>query len=74
MNQAFDLRAELISISPGNLELIQRGRKLGACTQFCGSGGAIIGTFDGDPERFKQLRASYAEMGAEVFLPRIDPV
>jgi len=25
MNHAFDLRARLISISPGNLELIQRG-------------------------------------------------
>lgn len=71
MNQAFDLRASLINISPGNLELIQRGRKLGACTQFAGSGGAIVGCYDGDPDRLARLRQSYEEMGAQVFVPEI---
>jgi glucuronokinase len=71
MNQAFDLRASLIPISPGNMELIQRGRKLGACTQFAGSGGAIVGCYDGDPQRLERLRQSYEEMGAQLFVPVI---
>jgi glucuronokinase len=73
LNQAFDLRAQLIRISPGNMELVQRGRELGAFTQFCGSGGAIVGIYDGDPERLARLRASYAQMGAQLIVPRILP-
>lgn len=72
MDEAFDLRASLIHISPGNLELVRRGRQLGASTQFCGSGGAIIGTYDGDPQRLERLRRSYAEMGARLFVPQIE--
>lgn len=71
MNEAFDLRARVIRISPGNLELIQRGRRLGAFTQFAGSGGAIIGCYDGDPATLARLRASYEEMGAKVLVPEI---
>lgn len=73
LNEAFDLRASLIRISPGNLELIQRGRDLGAFTQFSGSGGAIVGVYDGDPERLERLRASYAQMGAHLVVPQILP-
>lgn len=73
INEAFDLRASLIRISPGNLELIQRGRDLGAFTQFSGSGGAIVGVYDGDPERLEQLRATYSQMGAELIVPQILP-
>lgn len=72
MNEAFDLRARLIRISPGNLELIQRGRRIGAYTQFCGSGGAIVGCYDGDPDRLSRLRESYAEMGATLLVPQIE--
>ena len=72
MNEAFDLRARLIRISPGNRELIDRGRNLGAYTQFCGSGGAIVGCYDGDPERLSRLQESYAAMGATLLVPKID--
>jgi glucuronokinase len=72
INEAFDLRASLIRISPGNRELIDRGRRLGAYTQFCGSGGAIVGCYDGDPERLRQLQESYAEMGATLLAPKIE--
>ncbi|MGJ5815046.1 mevalonate kinase family protein [Paludibaculum fermentans] len=74
MNEAFDLRASLIRISPGNMELVRRGREQGAFTQFCGSGGAIIGCYDGDPARLRRLRISYAEMGAELIVPQIQAV
>ncbi|MBI4891293.1 MAG: GHMP kinase [Acidobacteria bacterium] len=73
LNEAFDLRASLVRISPGNLELVQRGRDLGASTQFSGSGGAIIGVYDGDPDRLARLRASYQQMGAQLIVPQILP-
>jgi len=69
MNANFDLRRKLIKISPGNIKLIETGRALGAATKFAGSGGAIIGLWDGDPERLKRLEAAYAAFGATLFLP-----
>jgi glucuronokinase len=72
MDEAFDLRARLIRISPGNKELVERGRRLGANTQFAGSGGAVVGCYDGDPERLVRLRASYEEMGAHMVVPTIE--
>jgi glucuronokinase len=69
MNEAFDLRHSLIRISPGNLELVETGRRLGAFTQFAGSGGAIIGCYDGDPARLRRLRRAYELIEAKFFVP-----
>lgn len=71
MNANFDLRAQLIKISPGNTKLIQTGRQLGASTNFAGSGGAIIGLYDGSPQMLQKLTTAYAEFGAKVLLPQI---
>jgi glucuronokinase len=67
----FDLRASLIPISAGNRRLVETGRALGAYTKFAGSGGAVVGCYDGDPERLSRLRAAYAEMGATLIVPEI---
>ena len=72
LDRGFDLRRELIRISPGNIRLIETGRKLGASNQFAGSGGAIVGTYDGDAERLKRLKAAYAEFAAQVIVPEIE--
>ncbi len=72
MDEAFDVRAQVIRISEGNMELVQRGRRLGAATQFAGSGGAIIGCYDGDPGRLERLRVSFEEMGARLIVPEIE--
>ena len=71
MNANFDLRASLIPISAGNLQLVETGRALGAAVNFAGSGGAVVGCYDGDPERLARLAAAYAEMGARLIVPRI---
>ena len=71
MDRGFDLRRELIKISPGNIRLIETARKLGACAQFAGSGGAIIGTYDGDPARLAALRSAYTEFGAQLIVPQV---
>jgi glucuronokinase len=71
LNANFDLRASLISISPGNRQLVETGRKLGAYTKFAGSGGAIVGSYDGDPARLDRLRKAYGAIGATLLVPQI---
>lgn len=71
LNENFDLRRKLIRISPGNIKLVETGRRLGAYTKFAGSGGAIIGVYDGSPATLEKLRAAYAEFGARVIVPEI---
>jgi glucuronokinase len=69
LDQNFDLRHKLIKISPGNIKLVETGRTLGAAVKFAGSGGAVIGTYDGDPERLERLKRAYADMGAKLIVP-----
>jgi glucuronokinase len=71
MNANFDLRASLLTISPGNRQLVETGRRLGAATKFAGSGGAVVGCYDGDPERLRRLSAAYAAMGAKLIVPQV---
>jgi glucuronokinase len=71
MDANFDLRASLIPISPGNRRLVETGRRYGAAVKFAGSGGAVVGTYDGDPERLARLAAAYAGMGARLIVPEI---
>ncbi|MDZ4699999.1 MAG: hypothetical protein SH809_09870 [Rhodothermales bacterium] len=74
MDANFDLRERLVRISEGNIRLIQTGRRLGAHTKFAGSGGAIVGAYDGDPERLERLRAAYEAFGARLIQPIIEPI
>ena len=71
MNENYDLRASLIKISHGNQKLVAIGRENGAAVNFAGSGGAVIGMYDGDPERLARLTTAYAQMGARVVVPQI---
>jgi glucuronokinase len=71
MDANFDLRASLIHISAGNRALVETGRKLGAAVNFAGSGGAVVGSYDGDPERLRRLSTAYAALGATLIAPKI---
>lgn len=71
MDANFDLRARLIKISPGNHRLVAIGQELGAAVKFAGSGGAVIGMYDGDPGRLARLRQAYEAFGAKLIDPQI---
>ncbi len=71
MDANFDLRASLIPISSGNRMLVETGRKLGAAVKFAGSGGAVVGSYDGDPARLQRLAAAYKASGATLVVPQI---
>ncbi len=71
MDASFDLRARICRLSDGNLKLVRIGRDLGAFTQFAGSGGAVVGSYDGDPGRLARLKDAYEEFGARLLVPDI---
>ncbi len=73
MDANFDLRARLCSISPGNQQLVAIGRSQGAAVKFAGSGGAVVGCYDGDPGRYDRLVEAYEAFGASVLKPIVTP-
>lgn len=74
MDANFDLRASIMHISEGNHQLVQTARRLGAAAKFAGSGGAIVGAYDGDPDRLDRLRQAYAGLDAELVVPVFETV
>lgn len=68
INANFDLRSRLYQISPGNLEMIQTARKLGASANFAGSGGAIVGSYP-DESTYEALVSAMAAIGVGVVKP-----
>lgn len=70
INRNFDLRRSLVHIEPGNIEMVELARSVGASSKFTGSGGAIIGTYT-DEAMFDRLKQVAGEKGIEVIKPSI---
>jgi glucuronokinase len=68
MNRNFDLRSRVMKINPGNLELVQTARCLGAAANFAGSGGSIVGIYE-DEKMFERLSKELGRLGARVVKP-----
>ena len=66
----FDLRARLFQIDRGNLELVHTARSAGATSNFAGSGGAIVGTYE-DEAMFDRLTERMRPLGVAVIKPKI---
>lgn len=66
----FDLRAQLYTISVGNLEMITAARSVGASANFAGSGGAIVGTYR-DDAMFQALAQAMVPYSVAVIKPTI---
>jgi glucuronokinase len=72
LNDNFDCRAQLVPISQGNIEMVTAARAVGASAKFTGSGGAIVGTYEGE-EMLGALRKAMAPLEVEVILPEYAP-
>ena len=70
MNENFDLRRKTVSISAGNIEMVELARSTGASAKFTGSGGAIIGTYR-DEAMFSELHQLLDQHEIEVIKPKI---
>ena len=71
MHRNLELRDRVAPLSDGNRELAGCGRALGAGVKFAGSGGAVVGAYDGDADRLAALRAAYEAIDAAFLVPDI---
>lgn len=72
LNRNFDLRKSIYRLSQGNLDMIEAARSAGASAKFTGSGGAIVGIYDGE-EMFERLVTTLTPLGIKVLKPIIAP-
>jgi glucuronokinase len=72
INENFDLRSRIYQVGSGNLEMIQTARKVGASSNFAGSGGAIVGSYE-DESMFQKLQAEMQPLGVAVVKPCVTP-
>lgn len=70
INRNFDLRREVMRIHPANLEMVETARACGASAKFTGSGGAIIGLYDGEA-MLDTLVRQLLPLGIEVIKPEV---
>jgi glucuronokinase len=71
VNANFDLRAKIFQLGQGNLEMVHAARRVGATSNFAGSGGAIVGTYR-DEDMFLRLQTEMQKIGVAVLKPRIE--
>ena len=72
LDRNFDIRKKTYQLSSGNLAMIEAARAAGASAKFTGSGGAIVGTYEGE-EMFSRLKDSLELQFCKVFKPQINP-
>lgn len=70
LDRNFDLRQSIHQLSEGNLAMVKAARSVGASAKFTGSGGAIVGVYEGE-EMFTALREKLEMQGAQVIKPEI---
>jgi glucuronokinase len=70
MNTNFDTRRSIYRLPPWQIEMVEAARGCGASAKFAGSGGAIVGTYDGEA-MFDRVRASLAAIGSRTVKPQV---
>lgn len=68
LDAGFDKRREIYKIGRGNIEMVEAARSAGASAQFCGSGGAIVGTYS-DEAMYQRLEARLRSLGIRILKP-----
>ena len=70
INQNFDIRKSVMSLSDKNIEMVELARATGASAKFTGSGGAIIGLYQGEG-MYEKLQISLQAHKIVVLKPQI---
>jgi glucuronokinase len=65
MDENFDIRRQLYTIRSDHLQMVELARSVGACANFAGSGGAIIGPYR-DEAMWLMLKAAFESAGCQV--------
>ena len=70
MNQNFDTRRAIYRLPQWQIDMIETARACGASAKFAGSGGAILGTYDGE-DMFAAVRARLGAIGSRTIKPQV---
>src|SRR5215475_7783840 len=70
MDQNFDTRRSIYRLPQWQIDMIETARACGASAKFAGSGGAILGTYEGD-DMFAALRARLGAIGSRTIKPQV---
>jgi glucuronokinase len=70
MDRNFDTRRGIYRLPQWQIDMIETARGCGASAKFAGSGGAILGTYDGDG-MFESLRARLGAIGSRTIKPQV---
>jgi glucuronokinase len=73
IDENFDTRRAICRLPDWQIQMVETARQCGASAKFAGSGGAIIGMYDGET-MFEQLSVELGRIGSQVIKPRIFPV
>jgi glucuronokinase len=68
IDENFDVRASIYRLDPRNVEMVNLARSLGASAHYAGSGGSILGIYNG-VEMLRRLREEFARQGCRVIIP-----
>jgi glucuronokinase len=70
MNRNFDTRRSIYNLPQWQIDMVETARACGASAKFAGSGGAIVGTYEGEA-MFEQVRDRLAAIGSRTVKPLV---
>ncbi|MCB9233049.1 MAG: GHMP kinase [Bacteroidia bacterium] len=70
LDQNFELRKTIMALNPRDVRMVELARGCGVSAKFTGSGGAIIGTYEGE-NQFNHLKTEMKKSGIEVIKPAV---
>jgi glucuronokinase len=70
MNENFDTRRSIYGLPAWQVEMVETARRCGASAKFAGSGGAIVGAYEGEA-MLEDLRRSLAAIGSRTVVPQV---
>jgi glucuronokinase len=70
IDENFDTRRSICRLPREQIAMVEAARRAGASAKFCGSGGAIIGTYR-EESGFERLRRELSRLDCQVHKPRI---
>lgn len=72
IDRNFDLRARIFPIRESDMRMVKTARSTGASCKFCGSGGAVVGTYDGTT-MLSRLQSAMRHEGYQFIVPHVAP-
>jgi glucuronokinase len=70
IDENFNIRRSIYTLAAWQIQMVEVARQCGASAKFAGSGGAIIGTYQGE-EMYHELSVKLSAIGSRVIKPEI---